>query len=183
MMKIVSTCAAVAALVTGSGLAAVGFAGPASADTVADQAVGVAQCQPNTSQKCPQDAQVDYNVPADGLVQAHFTANANHCSDINVRLIKDEPSTGWYPMSDWMRVGPGQTVDSPKSDRTAGGHVIKVQAEGIDGGCNTGHLDAWGGTLRVDFTPDSGPIGEPDVPKFQLPDLGVPGPPEGLDVN
>jgi hypothetical protein len=140
------------ALVAGGGLAAIGLAGPASATVLVDQYVEVPQCQPNTSQKCPQEPEVNFTVPAGSKVQAFFTANANHCSDINVRLIKDEPSTKWYPASDWMRAGPGQTVSGPFLDFPPGIHTFKVQAEGIEGGCNTGHLDAWGGTLRVEST-------------------------------
>jgi hypothetical protein len=177
-------CVAVAAMLAGSGLAAIGFAGPASADTVVDQPLGVGQCQPNTSQVCPQEPRVDYTTPGAGQIWAHFTADPGHCSDIEVRMVGDNTIyKSGYPISDWKRIGPGQTADSGKIAVPGGSHFVSVQARGIDGGCNTGHLDAWGGTLRVDFTPDAAPIGQPDVPQFQLPDLGFPGPPDGLDVN
>lgn len=32
---------------------------------------------------------------------------------------------------------------------TKGNHVIGVQAEGVEGGCNTGSVGAWGGNLLV----------------------------------
>ena len=33
--------------------------------------------------------------------------------------------------------------------RAKGNHVIGVQAEGVEGGCNTGSVGAWGGNLLV----------------------------------
>ena len=156
----------VAAIASGAAVAAVGLAGPASANVLVDQPVGVGQCQPNTSQRCPQEPEVDFSVPGGaGPVRASFTANANHCSDINVRLIKDDPNTGWYPFGDWQRVGPGQTV-SVMTEMPTGAHKIKVQAEGLEGGCNTGHLDAWGGNIRVeaDAIPTEAP--KPDQQPF-----------------
>jgi hypothetical protein len=176
-----SRCVAAVAMLAGSGLAAVGFAGPASADTLVEQYIEVPQCQPNTSQECPQKPQVDYTAPPGGArIKAHFTANANHCSDLNVRLLKDDPATGVYPLSEWLRVGPGQTVDSGIIEVPAGGHFVRVFAKGIEGGCNIGHLDAWGGTVRIETLPKPTPVGQPDVPQFQLPDFGVPGPPDGI---
>lgn len=154
-MKRLSTCAAVAAMVAGHGLAAIGFAGQALADVVVDQPLGVGQCQPNTSQTCPQEPRVDYTVQAAGTVVAHFTADAGHCSDVEVRMYGDNPVYGTYPiLPNWVRLGPGQTADSPGIEVAPGPHFVTVQARGIEGGCNTGHLDAWGGTLRVDFESD-----------------------------
>jgi hypothetical protein len=174
----VRNLAVVAAIASGAGIAGVGLAGPASAGVLLDQPLGVGQCQPNTSQRCPQEPEVNFTVPGGaGTVQASFTADAGHCSDINVRLIKDNPDTGWYPFGDWQRVGPGQTV-SVKTDMPAGPHAIKVQAEGIEGGCNVGHLDAWGGNIRVeaDAIPTEAP--KPGSP-FQIPPFG----PGGLFGN
>src|SRR5689334_6078322 len=135
--------AAAAAVAAGS-FAALGLAANASADTLADQYVEVPQCQPNTSQSCPQTPEVHFNVPAGATVQASFTANANHCSDIQVRFLKNTKSMGFYPASDWLQAGPGQTVTSPTFSDLASGD-LKIQAQGVPGGCNTGHLDAWGG--------------------------------------
>lgn len=160
-------------MVAGSGLAAVGFAGPASADTVVDQPLGVGQCQPNTSQTCPQEPRVDYTVPGPGQIRAHYTADPGHCSDIEVRMVGNNATYGAYPISEWTRIGPGQTADSAKTDVDGGPQFVEVQARGIEGGCNTGHLDAWGGTLRVDFTSDARPT---PGPQFQIPAFGPAGP-------
>jgi hypothetical protein len=129
--------------------AALGLAANASADTLADQYVEVPQCQPNTSQSCPQMPEVNFNLPSGATVQASFTANANHCSDIQVRFLKNTKSMGFYPASDWLQAGPGQTVTSPTFSDLATG-ALKIQAQGVPGGCNTGHLDAWGGTVHVE---------------------------------
>jgi len=177
-MRGLNTCAAVAAMVAGG---AVGFAVPASADVVVDQPLGVGQCQPNTSQTCPQEPRVDYTVPGAGKIVAHFTTDPGHCSDIEVRMVGDNPSYGSYPMSDWKRPGPAQTVDSYGVSVAQGSHFVSLQAKGVEGGCNIGHLDAWGGTLRVDFTPDSRPTPKPGD-QFQIPIFGPAGP-DDLDVN
>ena len=147
---------------------------------MSDQAVGVAQCQPNTSQQCPQEPEVHFTLPVGADVQAFFTADAGHCSDINVRPIKDNPETGWYPAGDWQRVGPGQTV-SVKTDMAPGPRTLKVQAQGLEGGCNTGHLDAWGGSIRVESTVRPTEASKPGD-QFQIPVFGPAGP-DDLDVN
>jgi hypothetical protein len=181
-MRRLNHCAAVAAMVAGSGLAAVGFAGQASADTVLDQPIGVGQCSPNASQTCPQEPRADYTTPGSGQILAHFTADPGHCSDIEVRMVADnEVYASGYPISDWKRIGPGQTADSGKIAVDGGPHYVSLQAKGVEGGCNTGHLDAWGGTLRVDFTPDSQPTPKPGD-QFQIPIFGPAGP-DDLDVN
>jgi hypothetical protein len=160
-------CASAAAIVAG-GFAALGLAAPAAADTLADQYVEVPQCQPNTTQSCPQMPQVHFDLPAGGKVQASYTANANHCSDIQVRFLKNTKSMGFYPASDWLQAGPGQTVTSGIiSDLSTGD--LKIQAQGVPGGCNTGHLDAWGGTVHIEST---GVDVEAPKPPQVLPNLG-----------
>lgn len=170
-----SRCVAVAVMLAGSGMTAVGLAPSASAIVLANQPVGVDHCQPNTGQDCPQAPEVHFTVPLGDDVAAYFTANPGHCSDINVRFVKDDPTTGWYPASEWQRVGPGQTVSSG-IDVGSGAHTIRVYAQGIEGGCNTGHLDGWGGTVRVESKP-----GAPLDPNQPVPQPSSPGAP--LDPN
>lgn len=128
---------------------------PTAAALHVEQYIEVAQCQPATSQMCPQSPQVRFTSGPNERLQAQFTANANHCSDILVRFNVDD-----YPQSDWLRVGPGQTVSSPFFNRS-GDHVLSVTAQGVDGGCNTGVLNAWGGTVRLDSTDVVGPAPRP----------------------
>jgi len=124
------------------------FAPHASGAVHVEQYIEVPQCQPATSQFCPQMPQVTYIADQENdQVRAQFTANANHCSDIAVQFSRD----GYGPMSDWLRVGPGQTVAATFNVGGTGQHVLHVAAQGLPGGCNTaGVLNAWGGTVRID---------------------------------
>ena len=138
-------CAAIAAIVAGASVAGVAFAAPALAVHL-EQYIEVPQCQPATSEDCPQIPQVTLTSAKGEGLRAQFTANANHCSDIFVRFFLDG-----YPQSDWIQVGPGQTTptDSALFVSPGGTHSFGVKAKGILGGCNTtGVLSAWGGTIR-----------------------------------
>lgn len=164
--------AAVAVIVAGSGILAVGLAGPASAVVLANQPIAVDHCQPNTSQDCPQAPEVHFTVPDGDAVTAFFTANPGHCSDINVRFGNDGNPAGGF-----QRVGPGQTVSAPISVGS-GPHTVQVFAQGIAGGCNPGYLESWGGTVRVVSAP-----GQPLNPSQPAPpgQGGQAGPPVGMD--
>ncbi|HZQ33813.1 MAG TPA: hypothetical protein VFB19_19025 [Mycobacterium sp.] len=99
--------------IVGSGMAGVMLAPPAAALHV-EQYIEVPQCQPATSQECPQKPEVKFSAGQNEHIQAQFTANANHCSDILVRFLVDN-----YPQGDWVRAGPGQTVANPAPLRGA----------------------------------------------------------------
>jgi hypothetical protein len=132
-------------MVASASVAGIGLAAPAFALHL-DQYIEVPQCQPATSEECPQIPRVTFTAAENGEgLTAGFTANANHCSDIQVRFLVDD-----YPQGDWIRVGPGQTIQSePFMEK--GTHVLGVFARGILGGCNTtGVLSAWGGTVHLD---------------------------------
>jgi hypothetical protein len=105
------------------------------------------------------------------VLLASFTANTNGCSDAFIRF-----NISNYPQSDWLRVSPGQTVASKVAYGRSGDLVLSVTARGIEGGCNTGILNAWGGTVRVESTPrpTSAPIPIPG-PDPQAP-FGLPFP-------
>jgi hypothetical protein len=147
--------AVVAAFITGVG--AMLLAPSATAAVHVEQYIEVSQCQPATSQDCPQVPTVTYTADqGNALIRAQFTANANHCSDISIQFSRD----GYGPMSDWLRVGPGQTVSTSFTAGGTGQHELHVAARGLPGGCNTtGVLNAWGGTVRVDS--DDAPIPTP----------------------
>jgi hypothetical protein len=135
----------------GVATAGVVLAPPAAAAVHVAQYVEVPQCQPNTSQLCPQEPEVKFTADHNDAVHARFTANANHCSDILVRFLVDH-----YPQGNFMRVGPSQTV-SVSFITKSGDRVLSVQAKGIEGGCNTGVLNAWGGTVHLDSVDAVGP--------------------------
>jgi hypothetical protein len=135
-----------ATVATTAGVCALALASPASAVSI-QQYVEVPQCQPATSQVCPQEPEVNFTAGNGGrgeIVDVQFTANQNHCSDIIVHVSID----GYVP-SLLGRVGPGQTAKQGFGVGP-GNHVLRVRAEGITGGCNTGALSSWGGTVRID---------------------------------
>jgi hypothetical protein len=133
------------------GAAALVFASPAAAELHLEQYIEVPQCEPATGQRCPQSPEVRFTAGEGENLQAKFTGNANGCSDALIRFNVDG-----YPQSDWLRVGPNQTVASGFFKRS-GDHVLSVTAEGIEGGCNTGILNSWGGTVRIDSIVEVGP--------------------------
>jgi hypothetical protein len=132
-----------ATVATTAGVCALALASPASAVNI-EQNIGVAQCQPATSQVCPQEPGVNFTTDSAQFVDIQFTANQNHCSDIIVHVSID----GYVP-NYLGRVGPGQTVGQGFGVGP-GNHVLNVRAEGVQGGCNTGALSSWGGIVRID---------------------------------
>src|ERR1044072_8141124 len=88
-------------------LAAVGLAPPAAAEVHVEQYIEVAQCEPATGQDCPQHPSVNFHLNRTEDVVARFTANANGCSDADIRFLRDN-----YPQSDWMRISPSGTVSA-----------------------------------------------------------------------
>src|SRR5690349_8880463 len=71
-------------------MVAVGVAlAPPAAALHVEQYIEVPQCQPATSQACPQSPEVRFTAGQDERFQVQFTANANHCSDILVRFNVD----------------------------------------------------------------------------------------------
>jgi hypothetical protein len=132
--------AARATVAVGAGCVALALALPASAKPFEqDNYIDVPQCQPASTQLCPQIPTASF-----GPVMApsvSFTANNNHCADMIAHIIVDGVEVG----SDV--VGPGQTTRIFDLARYRP-HTVGVQAEGIEGGCNTGAVSAWGGTLH-----------------------------------
>jgi hypothetical protein len=141
--SVVAVAAAVSVLAT---------AGPASADeklitekyiaTEDCSNVGAGQwCPSNATEYWPTKTQFDAE---HGSIKVEFTANPNHCSDIVAHV--------YFDFKEWGSnvVHPGQTDGGYEIpvDRT-GLHQIAIQAQGLPGGCNTGALSAWGGTLRI----------------------------------
>lgn len=112
-----------------------------------DHYTEVAQCGPPQSQICGQSG--GFNVETDGPLFVEFQANANHCSDMIAHIAVDGNEWGAG------RVGPGQRDGGYFIEVSPGVHNILVFAEGIEGGCNTGFVSAWGGTLHVETNDDA----------------------------
>ncbi len=90
-------------------------------------------------------------VSTTGNIFVRFTASPSHCSNINVRISVD--GVQWEVL---INLFPGQNAGiarlanlSQPSEFSAGTHTLSLQAEGIPGGCNTGDLASWSGTLEV----------------------------------
>jgi hypothetical protein len=141
--RTVSTMAAAALAIGVAGLA---LASPAGA---VDEPIEVAQCvhRSGDPQGCGQTPGAQINTQGPGLAIS-FTASPQHCSDIDVTFIVDR-----HPVTGGLRVGPGQTVETTDRTAKAGHHTVEVSAYGVRGGCNTGTLDSWKGTLHVAPSP------------------------------
>lgn len=144
----VSSCAVVfskrtAIGIVAAGVAAVSSAAPASAVDVT-QYIEVSDCDQPQTQWCTPIPSVDiFTVDDERSILVEFTASRNHCSDMIAHIIVDG--------DEWAsnRVGPGESDGGYEIPVTPGPHTIGVQAEGIEGGCNTGYVASWGGTLRI----------------------------------
>ena len=80
-------------IVTATGVAALALAAPASAKPyVQDSYIEVPQCQPATSQLCPQIPTASVGAIMSPTVT--FTANSNHCSDIIAHVFIDGAEFG-----------------------------------------------------------------------------------------
>lgn len=131
-----------------TGLTALSLAGPAWAGPlVLDDYVDVAKCVQKSGQVCPpvvyRQAYID--TPS---VKVEFTASGNHCSDIIAHVFVDGREWGSNVVEPGHSDGGYEIPIEP-----AGLHKFGVQAEGIAGGCNTGVLDSWGGTLHIEELP------------------------------
>jgi hypothetical protein len=122
-------------------LAAVAMAGPAWA---LDRYVEAQNCsQPQGDQLCPAAATFTYDHGDAPGVRLDFTASQGHCSDIIARITVDGASVAA------IIVGPGETDGGVIVPLTEGPHVIGAQGEGLTGGCNTGKLSSWAGTVHI----------------------------------
>lgn len=134
----------VAVAAAGAAVMLFGSAGIASADVTQVQSIPVAQ-------QCTGDGQVcapvfTTSVQTSGTLRVNFTASNKHCSDIRVRIFTDPSS--YYTAGP---LGPGQSTGwFLLGPVPAGIALVNIEAEGIVGGCNSGQLSSWGGTLRVE---------------------------------
>ena len=107
----------------------------------------------NTPQQC--DVPFRVTIETTSVLKVGFTVSPLHCSSTNfyVSVDGDEDTFGGtfigeagYPAlgDDTLTIPPHDfgTVES-------GSHTLDIWVEGIPGGCNVGHLSAWGGTLTV----------------------------------
>jgi hypothetical protein len=146
MRSVVGTLAAI----TATGCAALVLAGPASAGPlVLDEYIEVPKCEPfgKSYQGCAQVVYRQAYIDSPS-VKVEFTASSSHCSSIIARVFVDGREWG----SNVVRPGQRDGGYEIPLDRK-GLHKFGVQAEGIPGGCNTGAISSWGGTLHIEELP------------------------------
>ena len=121
----------------------------ASAETTTSHAVG-AECT-GGGQLCNNVATI--TITTTGLLQSDFTAGPYHCSSVRIHYLVDETEvavTGFVGAS----VNTGVVNLGPVS---AGTHSLGLQAEGQEGGCNSGFVGSWAGTAQVTVNPPQAP--------------------------
>lgn len=88
------------------------------------------------------------NVSTTGLLQAQFIGASTLCSNIRIHFLVDgnevavTPFVGASGSSGIFNLGPV----------SSGSHILGLQAEGQVGGCNSGALASWAGTVQVTTT-------------------------------
>lgn len=153
--------AAATATLAAAGITALAVASPASASTF-DKHLGVGCPQPY-SQSCP--PRQGMSAYTNGPLAVTFIADGNACAPGNARVFIDGRQL------DSAVVQPGQSV-SFYDDATPGSHLIEVQMDGILGGCNTGAMSGWSGTLRIDTDSDAlAHLSSPSAPDANKPPL------------
>ncbi|EKF25366.1 hypothetical protein C731_0603 [Mycolicibacterium hassiacum DSM 44199] len=130
-----------------AGVAAMGLAAPAAAEKF-DQRIAV-DCPKPYSQNCPPRKGIE--VPTWGPLFVTFTADPGprQCAPIRARIFIDGKE--WGSNVVW----PGQNDGGYFIQASPGKHLIEVQADGVLGGCNTGSMSGWAGTLHVENNEDA----------------------------
>jgi hypothetical protein len=100
-------------------------------------------CSPVSSQGC--DPPYATSISSADILQLQFTAASTNCSAITVDFFVD----GFIVYTS-DQLGPGDSTPLVSVGPVIPGtHELTAQATGIEGGCNVGTLDSWGGTLKV----------------------------------
>jgi len=105
---------------------------------------GVA-CNPAAGQVCSPPFSTSVTVVSPGPITVTYTASPTHCSEVQVQVFVD--GTGLSP-SAFLNAGQS-SVPVVSSPLGVGVHTVALQATGEVGGCNSGILASWGGTLTV----------------------------------
>jgi hypothetical protein len=132
--------AATTTLAAAAGLAALALAGPASAQTYTQHLA--VDCPQPYSQNCaprPGISVGDSSTP----YYVRFTADPNACAPGMVRVFVDNNEAGH------TEVLQGVPAQFFKVQHRPGSHTVAVQMDGVLGGCNTGAMSGWSGTLEV----------------------------------
>jgi peptidoglycan hydrolase-like protein with peptidoglycan-binding domain/uncharacterized protein YkwD len=135
-----------------AGAAGTGTGGGA-AGTTSTQAYPVAvRCDITTEDDQHCDPPFTVTVETTNVLRVRLVANPQHCSDIHVSFFAEK--VGALPFDTMRRSGgdflkPGASSNEVDLSKGPGQYRVRVWAEGRPGGCNTGRLDRWEGTLYV----------------------------------
>jgi hypothetical protein len=94
-------------------------------------------------------ATFDLPVQTASLLTVQYTASPQNCADVSMHFLVDGAPRGVSgelapgSASGFFELGP---VSPP------GGHLLQLQAEGFLGGCDSGTLTSWSGTLEIHTT-------------------------------
>jgi hypothetical protein len=100
-------------------------------------------CSPASGQVC--SPLYSTAISSADIVELQFTAASTNCSAITLVFQEDG-----FDVYDSGQLGPADST--PVIDVgpvIPGTHLLTLQATGVEGGCNVGTLDSWGGTLTV----------------------------------
>jgi hypothetical protein len=138
---------AIAALVAATGCSAIVWAPPAAAATFSKHLA--VDCPQPYSQSCPPRDGI--SVTTQGPVGAEFTADGNPpaCAPGYVRIYFG------HLLVNEGTVEPGNTLKAATKLPSPGTYEINVQVDGVLGGCNTGAMSGWSGTLHVETDADA----------------------------
>jgi hypothetical protein len=128
-------------------------------------------CPQPYSQKCPPRDGISFDTSNDSSkrISFYFQADPNPpaCAPGLVTVYLDGA-----PKVRASRVEPGQNTEDYNIDVTQGPHRVEAEMAGTLGGCNTGAMSGWSGTLYLATNqptgsrppPPGGPGGPPPVP-------------------
>jgi hypothetical protein len=139
---------AIAALVAATGCSVIVWAPPAAAAIFSKHLT--VDCPQPYSQSCPPTDGM--TVTTQGPVGAQFIADPNPpaCAPGYVQI-----HFGHFLMNEGT-INPGGTLNAA-ADIPAGTYDVRVRVDGILGGCNTGAMSGWSGTLNVETDADAPP--------------------------
>jgi hypothetical protein len=138
---------AITALVAATGCSAIVWAPPAAAATFSKRLA--VDCPKPFSQTCPPREGI--TVTTQGPIWAEFVADPNPpaCAPGYVQI------RFGHLLGNEGTVNPGDSLRAGTFNEPPGTYDVTVQVDGVLGGCNTGALSGWSGTLNVDTDADA----------------------------
>ena len=133
----------------------------------------------SSGQLCTPSYSTVISVPQPGTMILNYTTLTNQCAIWRVHFYVDGLPFG---ISGFLQAPALSTGPISVNNVAAGNHTIELQAEGQTGGCDSGTLSAWGGTLSIQLpSPQTAP---PPLISSLSPSAAAPGGPTfTLTVN